>query len=903
MERDKALDMLRGLYAESAQGRGRVAVVGGAVGSGRTTMLDACADHAIEAGAIFLTATGSLAERMLPLGVINQLLQDAPFRSEIAARISGLVTESAGAIWAGGAEADAIPHLAADVMHEICMALLDLAGERPLLIGVDDVDHADVPSRQCLLYLVRRLRSARVMVILNECTSQRPSHRRLSAEVLRHPHARLIRLPLLTTAGVAGMIPGDLPAPVAHRLATEWYAISGGNPLLASALVDDHQAAGQPPGPVVGDAFVQAVMRCLDGYEPSMVDVINALAVLGDGGSLEVAGRLAGLEPETAAQVMAAIDMTGLLGDGGLRHPALRSAVLDGMTPEIRAQASRRAAGLLQSEGAAPNLVAKQLLSAGQAQDTWAVPVLEEVAARALAEGTTAEAVEYLRTAYDACTDSSQRITIGALLAAAEWRVNPAAALRHLPDLSAGLRDGLLQGRHATVPIRQLLWHGQVAEAVQALEHLAGHPETLDAEVADELRHACEWAAHVYPAFGARAAAVVKRLPARDSSPVTGHPAEDAERFLQQTRLEDSTLGPVTAALATLIYEGRLKEAASWCAVLLGQAQARGAGTWRAIILAVQAEIALREGDLAAAEAGAAGALDLLSPQGWGVAIGGPMSTLILALTAMGRSDEAAEHLDRAIPPVAVHTRPGLHYLYARGSLNLARKRPHAALSDFLTCGTMMGNWAVDLPSLVPWRTAAAAACLQLDQRSQAEAYATDQLARLGDGDARTRGISLRQLAASSDLTHRPRLLRGAVEALQKSGDRLHLGYALADLGQVHRALGESKRAGMLVVRAHRLAEQCRAIPLQRRLGADLHRAKLDIRLEAPAHINSTATLSDAERRVATLASLGYTNREIAAELYITVSTVEQHLTRVYRKLNVRRRVDLPDDLHQRMVS
>ncbi|MCE7003549.1 helix-turn-helix transcriptional regulator [Kibdelosporangium philippinense] len=52
--------------------------------------------------------------------------------------------------------------------------------------------------------------------------------------------------------------------------------------------------------------------------------------------------------------------------------------------------------------------------------------------------------------------------------------------------------------------------------------------------------------------------------------------------------------------------------------------------------------------------------------------------------------------------------------------------------------------------------------------------------------------------------------------------------------------------------------------------------------------------MSGAERRVATLAARGYSNREIGRMLYITVSTVEQHLTRVYRKLNVGSRADLP---------
>ncbi|WP_082115400.1 helix-turn-helix domain-containing protein [Lentzea aerocolonigenes] len=55
--------------------------------------------------------------------------------------------------------------------------------------------------------------------------------------------------------------------------------------------------------------------------------------------------------------------------------------------------------------------------------------------------------------------------------------------------------------------------------------------------------------------------------------------------------------------------------------------------------------------------------------------------------------------------------------------------------------------------------------------------------------------------------------------------------------------------------------------------------------------------LSEAELKVAKLAARGHTNREIADRLFITASTVEQHLTRVYRKLNVKYRTDLPAGL------
>jgi DNA-binding NarL/FixJ family response regulator len=51
--------------------------------------------------------------------------------------------------------------------------------------------------------------------------------------------------------------------------------------------------------------------------------------------------------------------------------------------------------------------------------------------------------------------------------------------------------------------------------------------------------------------------------------------------------------------------------------------------------------------------------------------------------------------------------------------------------------------------------------------------------------------------------------------------------------------------------------------------------------------------LTDAEQRVAELAAQGKKNKEIAAALFLGVSTVEMHLSRVYRKLGVRSRTEL----------
>jgi DNA-binding CsgD family transcriptional regulator len=70
--------------------------------------------------------------------------------------------------------------------------------------------------------------------------------------------------------------------------------------------------------------------------------------------------------------------------------------------------------------------------------------------------------------------------------------------------------------------------------------------------------------------------------------------------------------------------------------------------------------------------------------------------------------------------------------------------------------------------------------------------------------------------------------------------------------------------------------------------------AELDgLLVEAPERKDPGTGLSASERRVALLAAEGYTNREISARLFITISTVEQHLTRVYRKMAITSRARL----------
>jgi len=67
--------------------------------------------------------------------------------------------------------------------------------------------------------------------------------------------------------------------------------------------------------------------------------------------------------------------------------------------------------------------------------------------------------------------------------------------------------------------------------------------------------------------------------------------------------------------------------------------------------------------------------------------------------------------------------------------------------------------------------------------------------------------------------------------------------------------------------------------------------------------VPDATALWEAGRRVAGLAALGHTNREISEKLHITISTVEHHRTKDHRELDVSQRKDLPADLWDEAAS
>ncbi|MCO1574785.1 AAA family ATPase [Crossiella sp. SN42] len=913
-ERDGQLDFLRRLLADTAEGRGRVAMVTGPVASGKTELLHVFGENARAAGALLLTATGTRAERNMPLGLLRQLLRGAALAPEPLARVLALLDEGQATATRTEPDNEVTERVQARIAHDLADTLLALSQDSMLVLSIDDVDHADVASVRVLVDLTRRQRAHRVLVLFTELTGAAPAHPAFRTELLRQPHFRRIRLTPLSVRGVAEMLAQELPGAV--HLAADCHELTGGNPLLVRALAEDQHSALTPGGLSVGEAFSQAVLACLHRSNPSLLRAAQGIAVLGDTETEPLAGLLE-LPPQTVAQAVDTLFGAGLARRGGFRHPAVGAAVLADLSAYDRAELHLRAAHRLHLAGEPPAPIAEHLLAAGRISGQWAVQVLWSAGEHALTEDRVEYAVECLELAHRSCTDDQNRSTIRMMLVGLARRANPAVVARHLAELTEALRKGTLNTRDALTSVRCLLLHGRNDEAAEALNQLSATVGQTDRQTALELAITREWMYSMHPPLLSRlpeaelAPEAIALGAARDPRLQTGlalrrviadGPEEtaimDAEQVLQGSRLSEKTFDALVSALMVLYFADRLDKALPWADALLAESAERNAPGWHAMFASARAAMALRQGDLPGAELHARAALRHTTPHTWGVAVGGPLGSLIVALTEMGKLAEAEELLNLPTPDAMLESTFGLQYLSARGRCHLAADRLYAALGDFRLCGELMAEWGMDRPSFVPWRSDAAEVLIRLGKHHEARALLEEQLAMDCGGRPRIRGVALRLLASISEPHRRTQLLTEAVELSRAGGDRLQLARALGELSRAQLD-ADSTQARMTLRRAWHLARECQASPLCEELVPGQAGVEAEP-LPAPVEVDADrmTALSDAEQRVAALAAQGHTNRQIASKLCITISTVEQHLTRVYKKLNVTRRADLPAGLH-----
>ncbi|WP_424217640.1 AAA family ATPase (plasmid) [Streptomyces sp. BI20] len=914
-DRARELDALHAAFTESADGNGRLVLVSGGPGSGKTRLVHEFLASLDPHTARILPATASPAGRDQPLGVVLSLLHEAgtPLPAPDTGPAESL---SPGPLPpAGPRERPVSPHR----VRALTDTLLGLTADgRTLVLAVDDAHLTDPGSLEVLLRLAHGIRFKRVLLVcaLSGQSDSPDSPGALASpaqgRLLRQPHQR-VRLAPLSPEGLRELLTAQTGGPADPELVRSHHRATGGNPLLVHALLDDRACHAVEAGrPATGVHYRQAVLSLLHRGGPVALRVARALAANAAPAPTDTLARLADADPADVDAALEWLHATGLAHDRVLRTPAAAGAVLADTPPEARSRLHARVAESRYLAGAPTTEVAPHLRAADRVPAGWGAELLRNAADQALAADDVDACTAYLRLLLRTGTDAAERRSLAAALGRAEWRANPAAAGPHLDPLREPALAGELDMRDTATVLRHLLWQGDTELAAKTVAGLLPAHTPADTRALAEAEFVRQWFYGAsMPARTASASllAADRRGVTRASSGLTARLAElmggDATdeavaavaQAFQGHHLDHLDLEMVAMALLAIAHSDRPAIAAAACEALLATAADRGATTWRALLGAVRAEIALLQGDMTTAARESRAALELMHAQSWGVLIGLPLSTAVFALTARGRHEEAEALLAREVPEPMFRTVFGIQYLRARGGHRLATDRPFAALNDFETCGRLMREGNPHLQKGIPWRSDLALANLRIGKTRTAREWAEEQL-RLPDAhSSRARAMALRMLAATGRPHRRTALLREAADLFKACGDRHSLAQCYADLSAAHYELGEYDRARLVARKAAREAEACGVeSPVDAHLLAEPGRPEPD---GAPA---GAPILSDAEVRVAGLAALGYTNREIAGRLHVTVSTVEQHLTRVYRKLDVASRAELPSKMLDRHI-
>jgi len=917
IERERELEAFADVLAHAGERRACLVVIDGPPGIGKSRLADELAARADHAGVRVLAARGAHLEREFPFGVVRQLLEPAlaaaPDREGLlagAAASAAPVFEPAGV--PGGAGDGSFAAL-----HGLYWLTANLAEERPLMLLVDDLHWADPPSLRYLAFVARRLSGSGIVLALSVRSGEAGTDPMLLAELAAAPEALRIAPRPLTPAGIAGLVSDRLGGAPEAPFTAACAEATGGNPLLLgqllSSLADEgvrpvaaQAAAVRSIGP---RAISRTVLVRLHRLGEHAVAVAQALAVLGLVEQRTVVTLLGLSEEETAAASSALARAQILMPDPPARfvHPLVRDAIYHEIPFGERVMRHARAAQVLAERGAPAEQIATHLLIAPRRGDPWVVDVLADAAAAARAKGAADMAVSLLTRAIEEPPPPDRRPGLLFQLGLAEVLTSGPAAAEHLREAWRTLDDPRLRAHAAGILARTLFFTAPASDAADVARRAAAQapPDLVDERQA--LR-ATELAAVRYGIGSRRSAEELDAIAVEGEGPgarmlasmvsfclaMTGSPADRCASMAEWALADgvlveaDPGLFPVPA-LMVLTMADRDRAMDEWEA-LLDLAHRRGSlvgvvsvNLWSARTLLWRGELRDAQERLEAAGEQFAQWGRTRSRDTYGPAFLG--ATLLLrgdldgarAALASGQTD------DDGSDGYAQLARSRTELLLAEGrfaealALSGDLERHDAAIASF--------------PGWLPWRSLRARALAGLDRPDEAVALAREELEiarRFGAAGVVGRSLRTLGLVDPGDGIAR---LRDAVDVLERSTARYELAAALTDLGAAVRLAREPTEARPLLRRALELAHQCGADALEQRARTELYATGARPRA---AERSGPAALTAAERRVAEMAAEGRTNKEIAQALYVTLKTVEVHLSSSYRKLGIGSRRELP---------
>ena len=229
----------------------------------------------------------------------------------------------------------------------------------------------------------------------------------------------------------------------------------------------------------------------------------------------------------------------------------------------------------------------------------------------------------------------------------------------------------------------------------------------------------------------------------------------------------------------------------------------------------------------------------------------------------------------------------------ARARLYLALGEPDEALRELSELGDRRVDELGTRAELAPhWPPLAVRALLAAEERDEALSLAEKdvRMARAFGAPATTSAALVGLGLCQDDRDEAIALLEEAVGEAERSESQVALMAALVELGGARRRAGQRAAAREPLRAAIDLADRTGAAAFGDRARDELRATGARPRREL---LSGPASLTASERRVAQLAVEGRTNREIAQELFVTMKTVEMHLSNAYRKLDIGSRGEL----------
>ncbi|AVH61053.1 helix-turn-helix transcriptional regulator [Streptomyces dengpaensis] len=896
---------------EQLSGGGSV-LVHGPAGIGKSTVLRALAAEYAESARTVLRCSATESESHLPflaladlLGLVVDEVSDrlpAPQRTALESALTGRGESTL--------QRDGLA-----LRLAVLSVFRALAAQGPVLIVADDLQWLDPASAELLGFAARRLGDMPVRMLCAVRTDTEPLQEHDRCLRASPPDTLALRINPLSRTHVAELLGRRGYTGLPRSTVRDIHRTSGGNPLFALELGRALAESPTPPSP--GEPL--PVPTSLRALVLSRLEMLSAEArrtlLVASAGARPTLALLHAAGRENAEAETASAAALGLLATEretpGIRfaHPLVSAALY----AEASAQERRAAHAALSTAASDPIERARHLALATTGTDPRVAARLGKAATAARDRGAPSVAaglglLAARHTPADAVPGPDER-----RLQAAEDALTAGET-----DLARDIARQVLA--RATGPAdRVRAWMVVIDAAGQAMAEIdAVFPHAL-ADAGDDprllalVRYQLAWRALLMEGEMDKAreeAAAAARLAARAGDRPTellalgfqaqmetlmGHPdapatIQRAMREPQDPRVACDHNGAGAARFRWLIMSDQLVEARTTITALLREVQRRGMVESEVHFLRGLAETELRSGHCGRALDLAREALRLARDTGIGEAATAMFTSL--AEAAGGDADRALalarEAVDRA------EEDGDLVYLSralgALGHAQLVAGDATAAVQSLRRVRELEERLGVVDPARGRWHGDLAEALVRIGEPVEAQDVIDV---------TRRRALRLERESVLAVLDRAEALVRaargehGAAERqLTSAQDRLgKLGYGLEEARAAYALAGlRTLRPGPASYEeAARLFRRCRALPWLRQAES----AATARPTPPPLASAALDALAATERQVAALVMEGATNREIAARLFISVKTVEATLTRVYRKLGIRSRVDI----------